>query len=107
LTARLWDARSGQELRTQDEIARRLWATRRDPPWHAEQVKALGQDPPPYALALHRALAAGLHPAAVAELRYAFALAASGHHADAAGALLRAACAAPEDDAYPPAPPDK
>jgi hypothetical protein len=86
------------------ENAARLWATRRDPPWHAEQVKALGKDAPPYAVAFHRALAAGLHPAAISDLRYAVALIRSGLCTDAALALVRAAVTTPEDDAYPPAP---
>src|SRR5262249_14604235 len=135
-TARLWDARTGQELpgkpdlplsgqgsrvgpdgkrlalvqgivvRLIDltvpgaEIAARLWATRRAPPWPAEQLQALGPGAPPLAVAFHRALAAGLHPAATSDLRYAVALAASGRYSDAALALLRAACAVPEGDTY-------
>jgi uncharacterized protein with WD repeat len=83
------------------EIDARLWATRRDPSWHADQVKALEKEAMPFAIAFHRALAAGLHPAALSGLRYAVALTASGRYADAALALLRAAAATPEDDTYP------
>jgi hypothetical protein len=135
-TARLWDARTGQELPGQpdfpvrddrrspdgkclalsqgdtvriidlslsaDEIALRRWATRRDPDWHAAEAKRLQHEKQPDAAALHEALAAGLHAGAVADLRHAVALAASGRYADAAVALLRAAAWPPEDDFAPP-----
>jgi hypothetical protein len=64
----------------------------------------LQEENQPRAAAFHRALAAGLHPAALSDLRYGVALAASGRHAEAALALLRAAVTTPEDDAYPPDP---
>jgi WD40 repeat protein len=139
--ARLWDARTGQELPgtpdfplsepgnnaspdgkrlalrqghrvvlvdihkpSEVELASRLWATRSDRSWHDDEVERLGRGAPPSAIAFHRALAAGLHPAAVSDLRYAIALIRSKRCPDAALALLRAAATMPEDDAYPPAP---
>src|SRR5262249_39657425 len=136
LRVRLWDVRTGQELGGQpdfpvggdrrspagkrlvlfqgdpvrvidlslsaDEIALRRWATRRDPGWHAAEAKRLTDEKQPQAAAFHAALAAGPHAGAVADLRHAVALAASGHYADAALALLRAAAWTAEDDFAPP-----
>jgi hypothetical protein len=106
--ARLWDARplprQTDSRLSDDEVALRRWATRRDPAWHAAEAKRLTEATQPQAAAFHAALAAGLHCGAIADLRHAVALAASGHYPEAALALLRAAATTPEEDAYPPAP---
>jgi tRNA A-37 threonylcarbamoyl transferase component Bud32 len=86
-----------------EEIALRRWATRRDPAWHAGEARRLQQEKQPAAAALHAALAAGAHPGAVADLRHAVALAASGHYADAARALLRSALWPPDAEGRGPA----
>src|SRR5262249_13562008 len=38
-TARLWDARPINPLLDEEELSCRLWATRGDPFWHAEQLQ--------------------------------------------------------------------
>jgi WD40 repeat protein len=130
-TARLWDARSGQELPgrpdwpvrdnavspdgqrfaliqddqirlidlrlSDEEIALRRWATRRDPQWHADEARRVSAENQP-AAAFHAALARRLHPGAIGDLRRAAALARSGHYPDAALALLRSALWVPEED---------
>jgi hypothetical protein len=135
-TARLWDARAGQELPgrpdwpfrdnplspdghrfaliqgdtvrlinlrlSDDEIARRRWATRRDPAWHAAEAQRLTAEKQPQAAAFHAALAAGLHAGAVADLHHAVALAASGRYPDAARALLRSSLWPPDDEGRGP-----
>jgi hypothetical protein len=96
-TARLWDARAAGQ-RAADEVALRRWATRRDPDWHAAEAKRLSDEQQPAAAAFHAALATGLHAGAIADLRHAVALSASGHYPDAALALLRSALWPPEDE---------
>src|SRR5205823_5324456 len=51
-----------------DEIARRRWATRPDAAWHAAEAQRLTAERQPSAAAFHVALAAGLHPGAVGDL---------------------------------------
>src|SRR5262249_8260111 len=70
------------------------------PAWHAAEAKRLERDTQPGA-ARPRAFAAGVPAGAVADLDLGLALARSGHHADAALALLRSALHAPEDDFVP------
>jgi WD40 repeat protein len=87
------------DLRLSDEeMARRRWATRRDPQWHDAEAQRLTADKQPSAAAFHRALAGGLHPGALADLRLSIALARTGHYPDGVLALLRAALYAPEAD---------
>jgi hypothetical protein len=74
------------------------WATRRDPGWHSEEADRLRKEGQPQAAAFHAALAAGVHPGAVGDLRLGLALARSGRCPDAALALLRSSLWAPEDD---------
>jgi hypothetical protein len=84
-------------------MARRVRATRRDPGWHAAEAERLRKENQAQAAAFHAALAGGLHPGAVADLRLGLALACSGRYPDAALALLRSALWVPEDDlAQPP-----
>jgi hypothetical protein len=131
-TARLWDARTGQELPgrpdllfqdnpvspdgrrlaviqgvtvrlidphlSDEEIALRRWATRRDPAWHDAEARRLTAERRPSAAAFHAALAAGGHPAAVTDLCRAFTFGRSGSYPAAALALLRSALYAPQDD---------
>ena len=86
-----------------DEIALRHWATRRDPHWHRAEAERLVLEKQPSAAALHTALADGLSCGAIADGRHAVALARSGSYPDAVLALLRAALYPPEDD-FGPAP---
>src|SRR5262249_10936442 len=72
-TSRLIDLRLSD-----DEDALRRWATRPDPSWHAAEAKRLTEERQPTAAAFHAALAGGLHPGAMAEMRYSVALARSG-----------------------------
>jgi hypothetical protein len=99
----LWDARPLLELPGDekappdaDEIAYRRWATRRDRSWHDGEARRL-QDEQPDAAVFHAAVAAGLPTGSIADLRHAVALFRSGHHADAAFALLRSLLWPPEE----------
>jgi WD40 repeat protein/serine/threonine protein kinase len=86
---------------SEDEMARRRWATRRDLAWHAAEAKRLEQASQPQAAALHAALAAGVSAGALADLRLARALAATGRYEEAILVLVRAVLA-PSDEAAPP-----
>ena len=57
-TARLWDARP-LPLPQDEELEYRLWATRPEPDWHAEQFKKL-QNSDRFAAAFHLDRCAGL-----------------------------------------------
>ncbi len=85
-----------------DELARRRWATRRDPLWHADEAQRLRLNGQPGAAAYHAALFRGLHAGAAADLRLGLVLARSGRYPDALLALLRSALYAPEDDGASP-----
>jgi hypothetical protein len=85
------------------EAALRRWATRPDPAWHSVEARRLSAERQPAASAFHAAFA-NLPPAAVAEVRYGVALAASGHYPDAAFAFLRAATTQEEEAGLPALP---
>jgi hypothetical protein len=81
------------------ELAVRLWATRPDPWWHTEEAQRLEAEGQLFAAAQHRALAANLPPAALAQVKIAVAIYRSGEHAEAVAALLGALAAQPVEDA--------
>jgi WD40 repeat protein len=52
-TARLWDARPITQRLDEEELAYRLWATRGDPDWHAEQLRTARKANDWYAAVYH------------------------------------------------------